>query len=92
MKYPPRQKAASFNLDSVMASLHQTQAAVRDTKSSGRNRVRNQLYLSTNNLLKEGRRTPLEKLDRQVSPADNVCRGIFSCSIAMSRQHDITHH
>jgi len=27
VKYPPRQKAASFNLDAVMASLSQTQAA-----------------------------------------------------------------
>ena len=32
VKYPPRQKAASFNLDSVMASLHQTQAAVAGHK------------------------------------------------------------
>jgi arylsulfatase A-like enzyme len=32
VKYPPRQKAASFNLDAVMASLHQTQAAVAGGK------------------------------------------------------------
>ncbi|MGC2398851.1 MAG: sulfatase-like hydrolase/transferase, partial [Acidobacteriaceae bacterium] len=32
VKYPPRQKAASFNLDTVMASLHQTQAAVAGHK------------------------------------------------------------
>ena len=32
IKYPPRQKAASFNLDAVMASLHQTQAAVAGHK------------------------------------------------------------
>ena len=32
VKYPPRQKAASFNLDAVMASLHQTQAAVEGHK------------------------------------------------------------
>jgi arylsulfatase A-like enzyme len=32
VKYPPRQKAASFNLDAVMASLHNTQAAVAGHK------------------------------------------------------------
>jgi len=32
VKYPPRQKAASFNLDAVMASLSQTQAAVAGHK------------------------------------------------------------
>jgi arylsulfatase len=32
VKYPPRQKAASFNLDAVMASLHETQAAVAGHK------------------------------------------------------------
>ena len=32
VKYPPRQKAASFNLDAVMASLHHTQAAVAGHK------------------------------------------------------------
>ena len=32
IKYPPRQKAASFNLDSVMASLHETQATVAGHK------------------------------------------------------------
>jgi arylsulfatase len=32
VKYPPRQKAASFNLDAVMASLHQTQAVVAGRK------------------------------------------------------------
>jgi arylsulfatase A-like enzyme len=32
VKYPPRQKAASFNLDAVMASLHQTEAAVAGHK------------------------------------------------------------
>ena len=32
VKYPPRQKAASFNLDAVMASLHQTQAAAAGHK------------------------------------------------------------
>jgi arylsulfatase len=32
VKYPPRQKAASFNLDAVMASLHQTQEAVAGHK------------------------------------------------------------
>ncbi len=29
VKYPPRQKAASFNLDSVMASLGPAQAAYK---------------------------------------------------------------
>jgi hypothetical protein len=29
VKYPPRQKAASFNLDSVMASLGPAQAAAK---------------------------------------------------------------
>jgi arylsulfatase A-like enzyme len=32
VKYPPRQKAASFNLDSVMASLQETQKAVAGHK------------------------------------------------------------
>src|ERR1700709_2539989 len=32
VKYPPRQKAASFNLDAVMASLHQTEAPGAGTK------------------------------------------------------------
>jgi arylsulfatase A-like enzyme len=32
VKYPPRQKAASFNLDAVMASLHHTEAAVAGHK------------------------------------------------------------
>jgi arylsulfatase len=32
VKYPPRQKAASFNLDAVMASLSQTQAAAAGHK------------------------------------------------------------
>ncbi len=32
VKYPPRQKPASFNLDAVMASLHETQAAVAGHK------------------------------------------------------------
>ncbi len=32
VKYPPRQKAASFNLDAVMASLHHTQEAVAGHK------------------------------------------------------------
>ena len=32
VKYPPRQKAASFNLDSVMASLGPAQAAATAAK------------------------------------------------------------
>ena len=32
IKYPPRQKAASFNLDAVMESLHHTQTAVAGHK------------------------------------------------------------
>jgi arylsulfatase len=33
VKYPPRQKAASFNLDSVMASLGPAQAAYAAAKA-----------------------------------------------------------
>ena len=36
VKYPPRQKAASFNLDSVMASLGPAQAAYRSKGESCR--------------------------------------------------------
>ena len=31
VKYPPRQKAASFNLDAVMASLHKRRPLLRAT-------------------------------------------------------------
>ena len=44
MKYPPRQKAASFNLDSVMASLHETTGRSRRTQIELANAIlRNQL-------------------------------------------------
>ena len=39
VKYPPRQKAASFNLDAVMESLDKAQSAVAGHKKSASRKV-----------------------------------------------------